>query len=90
MDLRTAVTGYDLISYLIRNKMILLPIVMDPFGQLGPVIRRMLYKKHKQIPGYHNIETTNAVELQMQTAVRKHAPIGLLDRAQRVWQYTKK
>lgn len=38
-DPRTAVTGYDLISYLIRNKMILLPIVMDPFGQLGPVIR---------------------------------------------------
>ena len=56
--------------------MILLPIVMDPFGQLGPVIRRLLYKKHKQIPGYHNIETSNAEELQMQTAVRKHAPMA--------------
>ena len=49
----------------------------------------MLYEKHKHIPGYHNIETTNAVELQMQTIVRKHAPIGLLDRANRVWRYTK-
>ena len=25
----------------------------------------------------------------MQTIVRKHAPIGLLDRANRVWRYTK-
>ena len=46
-DPRTAVTGYDLISYLLRNKMILLPIEMDPFGQLRPVIRLMLHEKHK-------------------------------------------
>ena len=47
---RTAVTGYDLISYLIRNKMILLPIVMDPFGQLGPVIMQMLYENTQANP----------------------------------------
>ena len=47
-DPRTVATGYELISYILRNKMILIPIVIDPFSQLCPVFGLLLYKK-KQV-----------------------------------------
>ena len=57
-------------------------------GHLVPVAKRVLFDKHKQITGYHNTSATNSLELQMQTAVRKYSPTGLLDRTNRIWRCT--
>jgi hypothetical protein len=65
--------------------------VMDLFGQWGlckVVAKCMLYSKCEIVPGWINEGGTKSLELQMQSAVWKYSPCGMLDCANKGWRHT--
>ena len=68
-----------------------MPFVMDLFGQWGlckVVAKCMLYSKCEIVPGWINEGGTKSLELQMQSAVWKYSPCGMLDCANKGWRHS--
>jgi hypothetical protein len=82
-------TSYvKVITQLLNTENMIMPFVIDPFGQWGPVAKCMLYSKCENLPGWINEGGTKSLELQMQSAVWKYSPCGMLGRANKGWRHT--
>jgi hypothetical protein len=89
-DAYCSVTGYKLITQLLHTENMIMPFVIDPFGQWGPVAKFVLYSKCENLPGWINEGGTKSLKLKMQSAVRKYlySPCGMLDCANKGWRHT--
>ena len=66
-------TSYvKVITQLLNTEHMIMPFVIDPFGQWGPVAKFVLYSKCENLPGWINEGGTKSLELQMQSAVGKY------------------
>ena len=77
-------SGIPLIKEIIDTQIIMIPCAMDAFGCLGPVARKLLYVKDKDLMEYHNGHTVSDIKVTCQEAnTSKHAPSTILDRSAR-------
>ena len=87
-DPSESIYGEESIGDLLNNNMILLPLVLDPFGRWGPIMRNFLtpsptpliYKFRRHLP---NAQTM------AYKATHDPCPIGILQSADTIWKLTK-